>query len=366
MITSKMILDCIPDGVFTIDADGHILNFNKGAEAITGFSEEDVLGKQCMKIFQTQLCQSLCPLKLSLKTRENVANFEIEITHKNGKQMPISVSTAVLRDSAGRILGGVETFRNISEVKKLRDHIERVSRLRSLAIVAAGVAHEIRNPLAAIRTNLEYMREDVPSDFAHIEGLDDSIIEISRANEIIKRLVDFAKPEKTSKANIDINELMDSVLESLAIHFQKNKIHVDKHLTSNLPQFVADPHYLRTAFINIITNSLDAMPTGGTLLVETIGEFKTSPGKGIHLSLSEKSKDWQFLRIIIQDSGTGIPKEHLGHVFEPFYSTKNDGIGLGLSISHQAIEQHGGTMDIQSETGSGTKISIRLPLLAND
>ena len=163
MITSKMILDCISDGVFTIDAEGHILSFNKAAEAITGFSEEEVLGRPCMGIFRTQFCHTLCPLKMSLKTRETVSNFESVITHRNGKRMPISVNTDVLKDSAGRVLGGVETFRDISEMKALRDHLERTSRLRSLAIIAAGVAHEIRNPLACIRTNLEYVRENLPS-----------------------------------------------------------------------------------------------------------------------------------------------------------------------------------------------------------
>ncbi len=366
MITSKMILGCISDGVFTIDPDGRILSFNKAAEAITGFSEEEVLGKPCMGIFRTDLCQTLCPLKLCLKTKDTVSNFEITITRRSGERIPISVNTAVLRDSAGNVLGGVETFRNVSEVITLREQLSRIARLRSLALVAAGVAHEIRNPLACIKTTLEHACQNVTADFPYREELDDSLVEVSRADEIIRKLLDFARPEKPARAEVDINQLTESVVGHVAVQCRRSKIRVEWRLTPNLPRFDTDPGQLRTALLNILVNALEAMPDGGTLLIQTTGEVEAPSVSGKHAARPRRAEDWKSINVIVQDSGVGIRREDLPHVFEPFFTSKHGGIGLGLSLAHQAIERHGGIVNIESEPGAGTRVCIRLPLFTSE
>lgn len=362
LMASKLILDCISDGVFTIDAQGHVLSFNRAAETITGFSEGEVLGRPCRHIFQTPLCHTLCPLKRSVQMKETTSNFEIVMTHRNGQRIPISVNTAVLRDAEGNVLGGVETFRDISEVTALRNRLESISRLRSLAVVAAGVAHEIRNPLAVISTNLEHLREKLGTNVTDSDALEDVLIEVARANQIVKRLLDFASPQKTSKVSIDVNELVESVLADLAGRSRENQIRVDRHLTADLPLCDADPGQLRTALANIVVNALEAMPTGGTLVVQTRGQTETLSVDGMRLRPPPIPKDWQFVAVVIQDSGQGIPAAHVAHVFDPFFSLKDEGTGLGLSVSYQIIERHGGMIDLDSEPGAGTRVCVRLPV----
>ncbi len=272
----------------------------------------------------------------------------------------------MLRDSAGRVLGGVETFRDISEVRVLRGHLEGVARLRSLAIIAAAVAHEIRNPLACIRVNLEDMRENVAPDFAHIEQLDETIIDFSRANDIIKRLVEFATPDKRRGTTVDVAALVDSLLGHLALPCRRNKVRIDNRATPGLPRCAAGPDQLRTALLNIMLNSVEAMPAGGTLRVETTGETGASSRKGLRGATPDAPEGWQFVKVIIQDAGTGIRREHISHVFGPFFSSKDNGMGVVLSVAHQAIEQHGGIVDIKSDPGSGTCVAVKLPVFGSN
>lgn len=230
------------------------------------------------------------------------------------------------------------------ENERLKEEIRRTDRLRAVATLAAGMAHEIKNPLTSIKTFTEYLDvkfddKDFRDKFKRIVGS-----EVDRINTIVGNLLDFAKPRPLSERRVNVNKLLEETLTLLSNDFIRRKIDVIRGYSPEATATIkADPNRLKQAFLNLFLNAMDAMKTGGKLVVEM---GKTKNGS---------------LQIIIEDTGKGISEETLSHIFDPFYSNKETGTGLGLSIVHGIIKEHGGQITCESAIEKGTRFIITLP-----
>ena len=231
-----------------------------------------------------------------------------------------------------------------ADLKKTEAQLIRSEKLAALGQLAAGIAHEIRNPLTSINILIHSMTENLPSGDSHKEDLKVIEEEIHRMNEILDQFLRFAKPATPLLEKADVSSIFEETLQLLRPHIEKQIIVVEKEFQS-LPIILMDREQMKQVFLNLLLNAIQAMPGGG------------------HLTLrGQNSGDGQWIHISIQDSGIGISSENINKLFDPFFSTKEGGIGLGLSITHRIIDQHHGKIEVESAPGKGTLFTIWLPI----
>lgn len=240
---------------------------------------------------------------------------------------------------------GKKVEQRTDEIKKIHSQLFRSEKLASLGKLAAGVAHEINNPLTGILTNSSLLLDDLPENDPNREDVEVIVKETIRCREIVKRLLDFARQTKPLKELVDVNGIIESIVLLVRNQTSFRNIIVQKNLSDKLPAIMADRDQIQQVFINIIINAAEAMPKGGTLTIDTL------------LSSPE-----DFINIKFTDTGHGIPEHLREKIFDPFYTTKENGTGLGLSISYGIIEQHGGEINVDSISGEGTTFTIKLPI----
>jgi signal transduction histidine kinase len=225
------------------------------------------------------------------------------------------------------------------ERKRLEEELRRSDRLKAVATLAAGMAHEIKNPLTSIKTFTEYLgeRKDDPEFLLKFKKIVGS--EVDKINNIVHQLLDFAKPSPLKLRKCNIHQLLDETLALLSNELLKHKIKLTKEYNTQNPEFLADPNQLKQAFLNIILNAIEAMPSGGTLTI----------------AINQAENE---LIISIKDTGYGIPKKDLPHIFDPFYTTTEEGTGLGLSITYGIIKEHNGSIEVESKVESGSEFRV--------
>jgi two-component system NtrC family sensor kinase len=232
------------------------------------------------------------------------------------------------------------------ELQATHDFLIQSEKLASLGKLAAGVAHEINNPLTSILLNGHLLLEQYKEDDAVKEKLQMIIDETVRCSSIVSGLLEFARQTPPEKTVVDINRVIESTLLIMDTQVMVHKVRIMKYYDNALPQIRVDVNKIKQVFTNLILNALDAMAGGGVLKI-----------------VSQLSRDGKCVEVKFEDSGKGILKENLRKIFDPFFSTKETkGTGLGLSISYGIVQQHGGTIDVESVVGSGTTITVCLPL----
>jgi two-component system NtrC family sensor kinase len=235
------------------------------------------------------------------------------------------------------------------EMKKIHAQLFRSEKLASLGKLAAGVAHEINNPLTGILTNSSLLLEDLEADDPRREDVEVMVKETMRCREIVKRLLDFARQTKPHKRLANINALIDTIVLLVRNQTSFRNVTIEKSSSEVLPDLLIDPDQLQQVFINIILNAAEAMTKGGSLTIRTA-----------------LSPDGQSVVVSFADTGPGIPETLREKIFDPFYTTKEHGTGLGLSISYGIIEQHGGTISVDSTVGEGSTFIIQLPVVSSE
>jgi signal transduction histidine kinase len=231
-----------------------------------------------------------------------------------------------------------------ADLKKTEAQLIRSEKLASLGELAAGIAHEIRNPLTSINILIHSLAESLSSENIHREDLRVIEEEIERINEIIDQFLRFGKPSPPHFEETDVISILEEILQLLRLQIEKQRIHVEKEFQL-LPPAVLDREQLKQVILNLVMNALQAMPEGGRL----------------RLSVQKPGKD-RWIQIGIQDSGTGIPPEYMDKLFDPFFSTREGGIGLGLPIAHRIIDQHHGRIEVVSTPREGTVFTLYLPV----
>jgi two-component system, NtrC family, sensor kinase len=235
------------------------------------------------------------------------------------------------------------------QIKNIDAQLFRSEKLASLGKLAAGVAHEINNPLTGILTNSSLLLEDLPPGDSRREDVDVIVKETIRCREIVKRLLDFAKQTKPQKRSTNVNELIDKIILLVRNQALFRNIDIQRHLAPELPDILADPDQMQQVFINIILNAADAMAKGGKLVIR-----------------SSLATSGDALVVSFTDTGPGIAEENRERIFDPFFTTKEHGTGLGLSISYGIVEQHGGTIAVDSTVGQGSTFTVELPVMSAD
>ncbi|MCX7833883.1 MAG: cache domain-containing protein [Ignavibacteria bacterium] len=232
-----------------------------------------------------------------------------------------------------------------AELKKIHGQLFRSEKLASIGKLAAGVAHEINNPLTGVLTNASLLLEDLPEGDPKREDVKVIVNETIRCREIVKRLLDFARQTKPQKKLINVNSLIENIILLVRNQTSFRNIVIEKELAENLPEIMADGDQIQQVIINFILNAADAMPKGGSLKI-----------------CSKLMENGEFIELKFIDTGVGISEENRNRIFDPFFTTKENGTGLGLSISYGIIEQHGGTIYVDSEVGKGTTFTVQLPI----
>jgi len=340
------VVDSAYDLVVSMDSEGRILTWNRAAERTSGFRPEVVKGQYlpglCVEEDQQKMKSWLTQLTRGQFAKKSI---EINLRTKGGEEVPISwVGSRMLNDDR-RTVGLVAVGRDLTERKRLEAQLIQSAKLTSLGVMAGGIAHEIRNPLAISSAAAQLLLES-PEDEELREGAVKRIHSgIQRASYIIENLLKFARPPEERMVSMDIDEALEETLSLLANQLKVQQVELRKYLAPDLLPVVGNKSLLEQVFSNMILNACNAMPEGGTLTVATLA---TKAGVEIRFA----------------DTGVGVPPEHLVAIFDPFFTTMpvGKGTGLGLSISYSIIQQHQGTIEVESQEGQGSTFIVRLPV----
>lgn len=345
-------------GVFTINLERRIISFNKAAEWITGFCLDDVLGKECSKVFKSSICGEACPFDKVVKRDVPVYKSDVEFLGKESKKIPVSLTCFQLKDFNNHPVGMTVIFRDISELKTLRGQLMQSEKLAIMGQLSAGVAHEINNPINGILTYTKLILRklktaELPTPLAKELERYLTIMEreTSHVGRIVKNLLDFSRRSEPDVRTLDINDVIDQSLLLLRDQLTIGNIEVRREGKKSLPEIMGDFGQLQQVFVNLILNACQAMPKGGKLTIRTMAEG--SPGTEC------------FIKVEVKDTGHGISKENLRKIFDPFFSTKGGkdgmGLGLGLSIVQGIVKSHHGHIGVKSRMGKGSTFTIKLP-----
>jgi two-component system sensor histidine kinase HydH len=330
------VVDSMPNGLISLDKNGIVKTINKNAASLLALDDNKVEGSTLADLMPN------CNTENVLTPQLDIYNEQINCKLNNGQFVPITITSSRLKDENENIIGTVIILSDLREVKFLEKKIKRSERLASLGQMAAGIAHEIRNPLSSIKGFAQYFRNKFKQESEDWKYASVLIKEVNRLNRVIQDLLNFAKPQKPNFVQHNIEQLIEHTLNLIQPDVQEKKIYVVKKFDNNLPQLWLDGDLITQALLNIFLNASEAMENGGQLTIKA------------------ESKD-KIIEIDITDTGKGIPPDNLSHIFDPFFTLKKGGTGLGLAIVYRIIENHDGEIEVLSEPGKGTTFNIKLP-----
>ncbi len=337
---NENILQCVTNGVMTFDRNGRVITLNRAASELLGISHEQAVDRPCSDIFGSgDICRSV---EETIGRTTTSLRMETTLERPEGR-MWLGYNTALLTDRQGSSLGVILSFSDLTEVKRLQEQVELRERLIALGEMSAGIAHELRNPMAVIAGYLALVskKSAVPEQ----KIIRDVVAEINGMNRIIDDLLTFARPASLNRVRINIRELIEGCVANV-LQAKGNEARATTVLDLPELEVFLDEVLMRQALTNLVQNAVEAMPEGGTL---TIRGMSTS----------------RELSLTITDTGTGIPRDTLKKIFLPFFTTKDTGVGLGLALVHKIVLSHGGRIDVQSSEGQGTTFTVVLPMMGN-
>jgi two-component system sensor histidine kinase PilS (NtrC family) len=332
-------------GLLTANLEGEILSFNHAAELITGYEGAETLGKKWWKMFGWE---SVPVNPIELEEGLISLRFDQEGQKKDGGRLLIGMTLSILKDDEGKKKGFVGTFQDLTKIKDMEETVKIKERLAHLGEMAAGIAHEIRNPLASLSGSMEMLSQELTLKDHQQKLMQIALNEAERLNHLIGDFLNYARPRPLQKKET----LLKTFLEEEIFLF-KNSAAIPEgiNIQLDIDQFQRpvsfDQDLMKQVFWNLSINACEAMPQGGLLKIS--GKW-SSPAKG--------SSEW---RLLFEDSGSGIPPDAIGKIFNPFYSTKEQGTGLGLSIVHRIVEEHGGKIKVHSRPGQGAQFKLTFP-----
>ena len=337
---SDQVVENLPMGLVATDERGKVAAYNQTAEAILGGASLALMGKSAAVALPPEFWQ----LTERIDTKGPVVEEELECQTAQGTELPLRVSAAGLHGEDESFLGFVFIFRDLMEVRRLQQEVERTKRLASLGSLAAGVAHEIRNPLSSVKGFATYFREKLKDNPQDRDTATTMIQEVERLDRVIGQLLEFARPSALSIKPVNIGDLIQHSLKLIDGDARTRGIEVKPEVPADLPDILIDADRMNQLLLNLYLNSLQAMDEGGVL------EVKAS-----------RDQVKKTTTIIVSDTGPGIDPADQEHIFDPYFTTKPDGTGLGLAIVHKIIDAHGGTVKVRSQAGGGTTITLTVP-----
>jgi len=349
-------LRSIADAVITTDVAGHVTLINQAAQEVTGWTQEEAMGRILTDIFRIvheethEPCENPVDKVLRTGIVVGLANHTVLVS-KDGKEKIITNSGAPIRDAKGRTMGVVLVFRDMTEHYQLERMMFQSEKMAALGQLAAGLAHEINNPLTVISGFAQSILKRLSNENELMRmPLENIEREALRCRQLVQDLLGFSRLDKTERRLVDLNEVITASLSILQVQAKAKEIEFETKLQADLPQVQAYRNQIQQVLINLSNNAIDAMSSGGKITLRT---------------LISKRNDKPIAEIQVEDNGDGIPEEIRSKIFEPFFTTKpaGKGTGLGLSLVHDIVtNKHGGEILVESQVGKGTLFRVFLPI----
>jgi PAS domain S-box-containing protein len=351
------ILGSLTSGIVTLDLDGRVVTLNAAAETLTGCRLAEVRGRPGAEVF-ARMPELAELLSRTLATGLRGAVVSASLNAPGSAPVQVELTTAPLRGAEGKDLGVVAVLRDLTTLRQLEEQLRRSDRLAALGTLAAGLAHEIKNPLTSLLTFSRHLSRRFGDERFRQRFQNVVPRELERINAIVDGLLRLAQPSRLRLTRVAIPELLEQVLELYGNQLEAKQITVSREYAAGLPAIDADREQLYQAVVNLVTNAIEAMPEGGTLTLRAQwadpGEAFLVPGQWLSA---------QRVRLEIEDTGGGIPVARVGQVFNPFFTTKPSGTGLGLAIVHKIVEDHAGGIAFRAAAGGGTVFTVLLPVM---
>lgn len=335
---SDNLVENMPMGLVAMDRESRIIAFNQTAEFVLRKTAGEVIGQMAEDVLP-EACRDLLR---TLAVEKQIIAKEIDCFLTDGRTIPLEVIATVLEEEDGA-RGVVVLFRDITEIKQLKKEIAQSQRLASLGSLAAGVAHEIRNPLSSIKGFATYFKERYRDNPDDSQTADIMVQEVDRLNRVIGQLLDYARPMTMNRRETAIQTVIQHALRMIESQAREKGVVIQTELQADVAAVLIDPDRIKQVFLNLYLNAIGAMEGGGILSVAL-------------LSMTDRR-----IRIEVRDTGVGIDPKDLDRIFDPYFTTKSSGTGLGLAIVQKIIEAHRGEIQVASTPGLGTTVSVILP-----
>lgn len=345
------IVQSVSSGLFTTDAAGRITAFNRAAQEATGVSMELAQSRFWWEVFQWQDTRVA---GADLATMPLPHRFEAEGRRADGSRLVVGMTLSALTENGVRT-GLVGVFKDLTQIRDMQEEMRRREWLATLGEMSAGMAHEIRNPLAALAGAMQMLRKDLPPEETNARLMDIATREAKRLDAIVTEFLLYARPPALHLKDCDIPALLDETVD-LIRHEAKQRQGITLTIKPAPAKTMAevDPDQLKQVVWNLAVNAFDAMPNGGALVI-AIGTRTVGSGKN----------SGQVVEIEFRDTGEGIRKQDLDKIFLPFFTTKRTGSGLGLAAVHRIVDLHGGWIRVESDEGKGSCFTVCLPVSAD-
>jgi signal transduction histidine kinase len=357
-IYNEVLLDNLVTGVVAVGADGRVTVCNREAQRILRLAPDaEVVGRSAAGVLPAPIWDDL---RVCLVSGRGVRDQDMRLYSQSSREQAVRFSTAVFGGTAGTPAGALLVVQDTSAIRKLEEQIRRSDRLASIGTMAAGMAHEIKNPLVGLKTFIQLLPDhyddpDFRNTFVPLLGN-----EVERINVIVSQLLNFSRPVKPALNPLALHATLDAAGVLVAQQIKTRGLVFERRYEAENDCLLGDQGLLSQVFINLFLNGMDAMERGGVLTVSTQGVTSPDPG-WVHAGT--RADAW--IEVRVQDTGRGISPEDKPQIFDPFFTTKATGTGLGLSVAHGIVVEHRGMIDVESIPGAGACFRVLLPLLAS-
>ncbi|MFH0930947.1 MAG: ATP-binding protein [Candidatus Zixiibacteriota bacterium] len=353
------ILQHMHSGLITIDTLGRIIYYNKTAEEILGYQAKELKGRNFYEVFHKRMPELCDKLEQALSSEQVDSRSELYVQNRLGQKIPLGISTSILEGKNSKKRGVIAVFQDLTEAKKIEERMRLQDRLAAVGELSAGIAHEIRNPLASISGSVEVLKNEMKLEGENQKLLELILKESSRLNTILKEFLQYAKSGETSLGRVELKRVVDEVIEIVKKHpSYQERISIRKRLDDSPIYILAEENQLKQLLINLLVNALEAMEEKGNELLITTRQSDLE----IFLNYQkESSADDLLIPLTIVDQGKGMTGEQMQKAFLPFYSNKKSGTGLGLAIVQRIVNNLNGRIECKSKLGQGTAFIVYLP-----
>jgi two-component system, NtrC family, sensor histidine kinase PilS len=340
---NQNVVRCLSSGLLTIDTEGTVVTANEVAAEILDRRAESLAGRPL-----AELLPQLAPLVAGLAAGEWIRRREITTTRPGGGELALGASVSPLTDHRGETIGRIVSFQDLTQLRRMEAQVKRAERLAVVGGVAAAVAHEIRNPLASISGSIELLASSPQASADDRQLMDIVLREVDRLNGLIGELLDYARPRERATMRVELAPLVEETLHVFAQDRSQTDVAVRlvRGPGGGEAWIEGDPARLRQVIWNLVRNAAEALDGGGGEVVVTVSATRDE------------------VELVVADTGVGIAPEDQEHLFEPFFTRKARGTGLGLAIVHRVVTDHGGSVEVDSTPGRGTRMVVKLPLAA--
>ena len=361
---NEKIIQHIPSGLLTLDQFRRIITFNRAAQDITGCTFDQAYMKDVEEIFPG-INAAAAAHSSALSGMASTAGFEMGFARHDGRALWLGFSGASLKDGSNEEIGNILIFQDLTDFRNMQEHLKRVDRLAAVGRLAAGIAHEVRNPLASISGSIQVLQKSLQLNAADVRLMDIIIRESKNLSSLISDFTQYARAEAQGKERIALKTIADEVVdlfknspECRSVFSIRQRIPAELTITANRQQ-------IKQVLWNLILNAAQALPASGGS-ISFLGElmehgFQPYNSATCSGQAPPAHPDVSWVHFNIADDGCGIKKSEIGSIFDPFFTTKDDGIGLGLAIVYKIIQEHNGTIAVESQEGKGATFSVFLP-----